>query len=205
MSAPKRTRLRQQPDETRTLILDTAEALLRERPFRELSVDDVMRPTGYRRTVFYRHFAGLPQLVLEVLARVLPELVAAQQAFAEIAEQELSRERAEQLIRPVVEHWSRHGPLLRAMRDASIVDPDVEALLEGTQRRFQLLLGETIARRQAAGLAPGADPVELAGALLGMNQRYLMTSFGSGEPSVTVETAAEVLVSVWVAVMSPRA
>ena len=61
---PSASRRRQQPDETRSLILDTAERLLRERPFRELSVDEVMRPTGYRRDRLSTasSFTGLPDL-----------------------------------------------------------------------------------------------------------------------------------------------
>ena len=88
-TTPTRVRRRQSPEETRSLILDSAERLLRERPFRELSVDEIMQPTGYRRTVFYRHFTGLPELVLAVLARVLPELAQANDAFREIAAREI--------------------------------------------------------------------------------------------------------------------
>lgn len=204
VAAPTRLRARQQPDETRTLILDTADRLMRERPFRELSVDEVMRPTGYGRTVFYRHFTGLPQLVLSVLARVLPELAEAQARFAELAERDLDRAEIRTVLRPVVEHWQRHGPLLRAMRDAAVADREIEALVQQTQSRFQSLLAEGIARRQAAGWSRGAQPHQLAGALIAMNQRYLLTSFGEPEPSVDVDAATDALALVWGAVLLTR-
>src|SRR3954452_17320769 len=56
--------------EARERILAAAERLLRERPYRELSVDQVMAEAGLSRTVFYRHFAALAELVLSRLKAI---------------------------------------------------------------------------------------------------------------------------------------
>jgi AcrR family transcriptional regulator len=206
VASPVRSRRRQQPDETRTLILDTAERLLRDRPFRELSVDEVMRPTGYRRTVFYRHFTGLPDLVLAVLARVLPEFAATNQAFLSAAGEDIDLDRARELLRPGVEHFQRHGALMRAMRDASVYDGDVHQLVMGAQYRFRSTTIAALERRRAAGKLQSADLEQLAELLAGMNQRYLMAVFGGDGPEemppATVDTATDTLALVWVAVLN---
>jgi AcrR family transcriptional regulator len=52
---PGRRRRRRREDSEQE-ILEAAERLLRERPFRELTVDDLMAATSQSRTAFYRHF-----------------------------------------------------------------------------------------------------------------------------------------------------
>lgn len=204
MATPTRARARQQPDETRTLILETADRLLRERPFRELSVDEIMRPTGYGRTVFYRHFTGLPQLVLAVLTRAIPQLAAAQARFDAIAEQDLDEAEIRDILHGVVVQWQAHGPLMRAMRDASVADAEIEGLVSQTQRQAQARMGEALARRQAAGWSGGADPFQLAGALLSMNQRFLLGNFGRPDADADVEAVTDALTAVWTAVLNRR-
>jgi len=203
MSTPTRSRARQQPDETRTLILDTAEDLLRTRPFRELSVDEVMRPTGYGRTVFYRHFTGLPDLVLAVLARVLPEFTAGTQAFVEAAGEEFDLERARTFLRPVVEHWAKHGPLMRAMRDAAVYDQAIDGLVEAAQRRFHAMVVDALEGRRRAGALQTADLDQVAHLLGSMNQRYLVQTFGEGgADEATIERAIDTLALGWAAIIT---
>lgn len=201
MATRTRSRARQQPDETRTLILDTAEGLLRARPFRELSVDEVMRPTGYGRTVFYRHFTGLPDLVLAVLGRVLPEFAEATQAFVQAAGGDVDVERARVLLRPVVEHWARHGPLMRAMRDAAVYDSTIDGLVSAAQERFHAMIVDALERRRAAGALQTADLDEVARLLESMNQRYLLLAFGEGADA-DVEKAIDALALGWVAIVT---
>ena len=132
-----------------------------------------MRPTGYRRTVFYRHFTGLPDLVMAVLARVLPEFGAASQAFLEAAGEPIDVARAKELLRPVVENWERHGVLMRAMRDAAVYDGEIHALVMGAQYRFQATTVAALHKRRALGYLQHADLEQLAELLASMMQRYL--------------------------------
>ena len=73
-SVEQRTRQRENRENTRREILAAADRFLRERPYRELSVEVVMAQTGLTRTAFYRHFDDLPALVLRLLADVGAEL-----------------------------------------------------------------------------------------------------------------------------------
>jgi AcrR family transcriptional regulator len=202
MAKPTRARLRQSPDDTRALILDTAEQLLRERSFRELSVDEVMRNAGYGRTVFYRHFTGLSDLVTSVLARVLPEFAAANHAFLAVAGEELTRARVRDLLRPVIEHWRLHGPLMRALRDAAVYDVDIERLVDAARGAFRATTVAALERRRAAGFLREADLEQVAELLAGMNQRYLLIAFGAGDDSASSEVVIDTLATAWLAVLS---
>ena len=65
-TAAQRARHRDQRETTRRDILAAADRFLRERPYRELSIEVVMEGTGLTRTAFYRHFddmADLPGLL----------------------------------------------------------------------------------------------------------------------------------------------
>src|ERR1700761_3244173 len=83
--AVQRPRRREQREQTRQEILAAADRLLRERPYRELTVDLVMAQTGATRTAFYRHFDDVPDLVLRLLGSVGRELF-------EVAEQWRTRD-----------------------------------------------------------------------------------------------------------------
>jgi AcrR family transcriptional regulator len=205
--APIRTRRRQQPDETRTLILDTADRLLRELPFRELSVDDVMRPTGYGRTVFYRHFSGLPELVMAVLARVLPAFAQTSEAYLRMAADEITIERSRALLAPFVAHWASHGTLMKAVRDAAVYDGHIDELVTAAELYQRNRIVDAVRVRQQAGFLPSiSDPEQVAMALVAMTERYLLLAYGEPEVTVPEEAAVEALAHVWVAALTdPRA
>src|SRR3954464_13949932 len=70
-----RRRRRRSPEAAEREIVDAAEALLRERPFRELTVDEVMRRTGLSRPSFYVYFRDRHELVLRVVSHLEAELL----------------------------------------------------------------------------------------------------------------------------------
>jgi len=72
-SVPARRR-RRTPEVAEREIIAAAEAFLRERPFRELTVDEVMRRTDLSRPSFYVYFRDRHQLVLKVVEHLGGEL-----------------------------------------------------------------------------------------------------------------------------------
>ena len=72
-SEPRRRR-RRTPEVAEQEIIAAAEALLRERPFRELTVDEVMRRTELSRPSFYVYFRDRHHLVLRVVEHIGAEL-----------------------------------------------------------------------------------------------------------------------------------
>ena len=75
-TARRRTNARVRREEARERILAAAENLLLERPYRDITVEQVMAGAGLSRTVFYRHFDGLPDVLLTLLRMIEGELVA---------------------------------------------------------------------------------------------------------------------------------
>src|SRR5215211_1653038 len=67
-------RRRRTPEVAEREIVAAAEELLRERPFRELTVDEVMRRTDLSRPSFYVYFRDRHHLVLRVVEHLGAEL-----------------------------------------------------------------------------------------------------------------------------------
>src|SRR3954451_4816397 len=60
---PSRAAIRQTRQESRERIVAAATDLIRRTPYAALTVDDVMREAGIVRTLFYRHFDDLGDLL----------------------------------------------------------------------------------------------------------------------------------------------
>ena len=73
-SATGGRRRRRTPEVAEEEIVAAAEALLRERPFRELTVDEVMRRTDLSRPSFYVYFRDRHHLMLRVVEHLGGEL-----------------------------------------------------------------------------------------------------------------------------------
>src|SRR3954447_15048418 len=76
-------RRRRSPGVAEREILAAAEELLRERPFRDLTVDEVMRRTELSRPSFYVYFRDRNHLVLRVVERLGEEQWALSEAWFE--------------------------------------------------------------------------------------------------------------------------
>ena len=70
---PGRRRRRRREDLSRS-ILEAAGRPLRERPFRDLTVDDLMAATSQSRTAFYRHFTDRQDLLVRLIRDLNEEL-----------------------------------------------------------------------------------------------------------------------------------
>ena len=72
VATSRRRRRRRQDSEQE--ILEAAGRLLRERPFRELTVDDLMAAASQSRTAFYRHFTDRQDLLIHLVRDLNEEL-----------------------------------------------------------------------------------------------------------------------------------
>jgi len=195
--ATHRAEVRQSRKQSRERIVAAAEDLVRHTSYGELSVDEVMREAGFGRTIFYRHFDDLADLLMRAGREAIGELYDAHRALAE-ARLGDGPEVVRQVIEPAVAVFERHGPLLRAIREASASDEQVAAGQEAMRAQFDELLAAAL--REMPNLAdhPPADLAETARALNFLNTSYLLDVFGR-EPRVSAETAAQTLTEIWVA------
>ena len=159
---------RVQADEARHRILAAARELLLDRPFAALTVGDVMARAGLTRTVFYRHFEGLPQLAPELLPDADDPLV--DQVLRGSPEDLIDT-----MITGLVGLYADNGRWLRAI-DAAAADPDVAAALDralvGPRRLLETLVADAP--------DPPPNPREFALLLMATHRAYLLDKFGSG-------------------------
>ena len=79
----RRTRARMSRRESRQRIVGAATELVRERSYADLSVDAVMREAGLGRTIFYRHFDDLADLLMGTSRAAIEDLFQAQLSLVE--------------------------------------------------------------------------------------------------------------------------
>jgi TetR/AcrR family transcriptional regulator, ethionamide resistance regulator len=201
LQAAQRTRHREQRESTRLRILAAAERFLRERPYRELSVDVVMAETGLTRTAFYRHFDDVTELVLRLFADVNEELYAVGETWARSAGVGYPAPGRAGLA-GTVGVYVRHGPLLRAVAEAAAADERIEEAYRSSTEGFIELTARAMERMVQAGLLDVPDAHALARAMTLMNQAYLLAEFGR-EPPGDPELALATLESVWLRLAVP--
>src|SRR3954469_17159713 len=109
-------RRRRTPEVAEREIVGAAEALLRERPFRELTVDEVMRRTELSRPSFYVNVRDRHDLVLRVVERLGAGLYAmSERGYAWTGG---GREVAGEAIEGVVGVFANMGRFCARWRDA---------------------------------------------------------------------------------------
>lgn len=206
MGGKRAPRRRRRPEEAERAILAAARAFLQERPFREMTVEEVMVRTGLSRPAFYAYFRDRYDLVTRLLEGIGGLLFAADWRWLS-ADAGVEREAAGEVLvyalRGGFETFAQYGPVLRAIADAAVQDARVEeAYRYGLIERLTRAVAGRIARDVASGVSPAdLDPEETARALVLMTERYLLDAFGnpldrpSPERTDAILTAVE---KVWV-------
>ena len=205
MASPNlRSRQRENRENTRREILAAVDRFLRERPYRELSVDIVMAQIGLSRTAFYRHFDDLPDLLLRLLAEIGAELYA-------IGDDWRSRVgldypvAAREALAAVVDFFTRHGPLVRAFVEAASTDEKIEQGYRAFAETFTKMIAQGLDTLVERGQLEVPDTGSLALALSLMNETYLLREFGGREPAGDPEVVLATLETIWLRVAGPRA
>jgi TetR/AcrR family transcriptional regulator, ethionamide resistance regulator len=195
----RRVRARQSRHESRERIVDVATELVRRRAYVDLSVDEVMREAGLGRTIFYRHFDDMADLLLRASREAIDELYDAQRRLAE-ARPDQDPEAERRALQAAVDVYQRHGPLLRGVAEAAPGDEQIARDYAALRGRFDDLAEEYLRGVADLGPTPLSDPAETARALNLMNETYLLDAFGR-EPRVSPDTALQTLTEIWDAVI----
>jgi TetR/AcrR family transcriptional regulator, ethionamide resistance regulator len=194
-SASQQTRTRLTREQSRARIVEATAELVRERSFGELNVREIMARAGLERTIFYRHFDDLGDLLIKVAREAITELYDAQVAMAE-ARVGADPDSVRESLTATVAIYSRHGPLLRALAEGAAVDPVLDARQAELRGRFDELVEGMILRGIETGAGSPPDPAESARALNRMVEAYLLEAFGR-EPRISTELAVETLSDIW--------
>jgi TetR/AcrR family transcriptional regulator, ethionamide resistance regulator len=181
--------------------VEAAEAMLRERPFRELTVDEVMRRTDLSRPSFYVYFRDRHDLVLRVVERIGGELFAMSGRW--LAGGDDGPTQAREAIDGIVRVFAQHGPVLRALADAATDDPEVEQAYTRLVHSFVDVTAAHIEGEMAAGRVLPLAPAETATALVWMMERYLAQTLGR-DPRSDRGVIVETLETIWSRVLYGR-
>jgi AcrR family transcriptional regulator len=190
---PRRRRRRKDSERE---ILEAAERMLRERPFRELTVDDLMAATSQSRTAFYRHFTDRQDLLVHLIRDLNEELWDMSASWLRGSGDPLVEGR--QSLERLADVYATHGPLLRAIAEAASHDADVEGVYRALVQGFVDATAARIRRDVAAGRTSLAHPDDVAAALVWMTERHLAATFGRvGATDPDRAAALETLFTIW--------
>ncbi len=175
-------------------ILDAAEALLAEESFHALTVEDVMKRAGLTRTAFYRYFPDLEAVLLRRMSELHAELAVAADLWLD-----LDAEPSESILAAttgLAEVYNQHGRILLAFADAAGRGPEIEQAWHDTVHSFVAPVVARIEDLQGRGLSTMAHVEETARAMVWMNERYLLETFGR-RSGADVCLAAQTLSEIW--------
>lgn len=188
---PNRRR-RRRPEEAEREILAAAEAFLRERPFRELTVDNLMTGTGLSRPSFYVYFRDRHHIVIKLIEDIGGQLFSGADAWFGGTGEDPAVE-IHTAIDAIAQVYETHGKVLRAIQHAATQDAEVEevyvgGLVGGFIDAVEAQIGVEVERGNAA---PIADARRTAEAMVWMSERLLAEAFGNDpvderEPVVAV-------------------
>jgi TetR/AcrR family transcriptional regulator, ethionamide resistance regulator len=201
-SSPPR-RIRRRPADATREILDAAAQILTERPFRELSVDDLMARTGMKRSSFYHYFSSVDEVAIALMRRVQGEMM---DAAAPWIRPDFDGDPAFATTRGIhaaATIFARHGRVLAAIHEASFHHDTVQQVWrDGVVVEWINAITEQLRVQRAHGHAGVDDPEAVARSLVLMNTAVFVERLGKVPPD-NPDTVAGTLAQIWVATLYP--
>jgi TetR/AcrR family transcriptional regulator, ethionamide resistance regulator len=184
-------------DDRERAILATAERLLEQRPFHEISIDDLARGAGISRPTFYFYFPSKEAVLLTLLDRMVEEARTGQgDALERFAEDPA--------------HWLRQGitaiyETFRSHRAVTLAAAEIRATSEEGRELWARVMEQWVEETRAAieverargAAADGLPARDLAVALNLMNERVLLATLADYKPAIDEQNVIDVLVAVW--------
>ena len=178
---------------TERAILDAAESLIEQRPFAEISVEDVMAATGLGRTAFYRYFPDLESVVERLMAAMMEEIWAASAQWI-LSEDPMTP--LADAIRRLVAVYRDHGRVLQAFEDAARAGSELRVRWNESLATMVGPLKSHLLRLMLDGRASAELPEQTIDALAIFTERYLLSVYGEGGET-SIEWPTAVLLQVW--------
>ncbi|MDM4719089.1 TetR/AcrR family transcriptional regulator [Micromonospora sp. WMMA1363] len=199
-SSPRgRRAARSAGDDRESAILATAERLLDQRPFADISIDDLARGAGISRPTFYFYFPSKDAVLLTLLDRVIEEAdTAVGDVLDRLAEDPCARWR--ELIGRFHETFGGHRAVVLACAQVRGTNAEVRRLWATVLEHWVGVVEAAIDAERKRGAAPAGRPArDLAIALTSMNERVWYTTFAGDGPAVAESDVVDVLLDVWLA------
>ncbi|WP_407689178.1 TetR/AcrR family transcriptional regulator [Mycobacterium sp. HUMS_1102779] len=193
-----RRAMRPSGDDREQAILATAERLLEERPFADISVDDLARGAGLSRPTFYFYFKSKEAVVLSLLEPVIARADAEFDGAVQRLPQDPKRVWRNGIDAFFTAFSSRRA-LARAATEALATSSELRAVWLGFMRKWIDQTAAMITAERARGAAPETIPAtDLATSLNQMNERTMMAALSAEVPAVDEARVVDTLAHIWV-------
>ena len=143
--------------------------MLAERPFKDVTVDELARRAGLSRTAFYFYYPDKSEVLKEAANDAAAEMYAEADRWwhGEGAPVQLVREALE----GIAGVFTAHADMLRAAVEATTYDAEFRAFYESLIQRFVAATAQHLRRELDAGRLRPLDPDTIAEALVWMAER----------------------------------
>lgn len=190
----RRAAVRRTPEITRREILESTAFLLSARPFREVTVGDIMKRTEVSRSAFYAHFPDVYAVVEQLLSEIRDEELAYLEQWND--EKADPAESLQKVIAKTVGLWAGRGPMISSMLDAASNDERIAAVFDEITGRYCDVAAAALRRDRSKTLSPDLDCDEVAALIIHGTQGYLETRLGAGGRGDPL-TVARTLQAMW--------
>ena len=185
-------------DDREAAILATAERLLEDRNFADVSVDDLAKGAGLSRPTFYFYFPSKEAVLLALVERVIIEADSALEALTANPPADVKalwRDGIDVFVRTFGTH---RAVSLAAERSRS--NDEISALWSRFMQKWVAHSAAIIDVERGRGAAPDTLPaVELSTALNLVNEKIMLSSFAGEVPSIPGDRVLDTLVHIWMA------
>lgn len=176
-------------------IQNAAVKFLWSSPFRDMTVDKLMKNTSLGRSAFYYHFSDLYDLMEAILRRLESEIMAGASPWLTDDGDPVALLHAS--LSAEVNVCFARGPILKAVTDAAGTDARLETAWNAMMDRFDKAVSERIAADQALGLAEEFDPTLVATALNHADVALYVRSFGE-KPRRPAGPVLDAITRLWI-------
>jgi TetR/AcrR family transcriptional regulator, ethionamide resistance regulator len=184
-------------DDRELAILSTLERLLEDRPFAEISVDDLARGVGISRPTFYFYFPSKDAVLLTLFERVLAEADATFEGRDDYAVDPARAWRDG--IYAFFEPLRTHLAVALAGVAATATNAEIRQLWSTFMQKWVDRTAAVITAERARGAAPETVPTQdLAAALNLLNERTMFASYTAQKPAIAEDAALDTLVHIWI-------
>lgn len=190
---------------TRAAILNAAFEFVWSHPFRDMTITSLMASTELGRSVFYKYFTDLHEVMETLLEMLQGGIVDATEPwYAGVGDPTALLQEG---LAGLVQVCYERGPFLRAMTDAAATDERFEAIWNRFMENFDNTVAERIEADQAQGLIADFDARPVAIALNRLNAGTLIQAFGQhprSQPEPVLQSLARIWISTLYGAEQPR-
>jgi AcrR family transcriptional regulator len=187
--------------EVQAAVREALVELLAERPFKDVTIDELARRAGLSRTAFYFYYPDKNEVLKEAAETVAAEVYTAADRLWH------GSGPPEQLVREAIEGiaavYQNHGDMFRAGLEVTTYDEEFREFYWALIGRFVDATAEHLRRELASGRARPLDVDVTAESLVWMAERCAYAFFltEGREPSEVIDA----LTSIWVHALYPDA